>query len=397
MKRLILYVLIFFIAVALSPLLIGEKGYILIAMGDITVESTVVTASILLCLVFIGLLLLLKVFRGSIRLGKGAWYKVAFASKRKALRQFKQGVAAYILEDYPQAEKLLVKSANNSNMNSVAYLMAADSAQKQASTANTEYYLECLSQEQLAEKSQGLEHVLVTIKQQLNLKNYHKARALVDEYHQHIGHDARLLSLEIELSITEQRFDNAIEYLNKARKEKTILAENIARWESIIYGGKFTQLITKSDHGQLATYWQKIPRKIKQSEAVLLSYCQVLAEHQITTSLNALLLPAFKGNTSDSFLKKTRTLPLTNPDSLLVEVQKQLHKDNKSTKWLASLGFLAYAGQQYDMSVKAFTTLFKHEDYQPDHQDIILYSKALMANNQHQQASELLLSLTDKL
>ncbi|MFT6209211.1 MAG: HemY protein, partial [Colwellia sp.] len=37
MKKLILWILIFFAAVAISPLLINEKGYILIAMGDLTI------------------------------------------------------------------------------------------------------------------------------------------------------------------------------------------------------------------------------------------------------------------------------------------------------------------------------------------------------------------------
>ena len=55
MKRLVVLILLFFAAVAISPLLINEKGYILIAMGDLTVESTVVTAVIMLILIFIGL------------------------------------------------------------------------------------------------------------------------------------------------------------------------------------------------------------------------------------------------------------------------------------------------------------------------------------------------------
>ena len=117
MKRLIILILIFFAAVAISPLLINVKGYILIAMGDITVESTVVTAIIMLVLVFIGLLLSLKVFRGSWQLGLGTWHKIAFASRRRGLRDLKKGMTAYVLDDYSQAEHLLAKSAEPSQLN----------------------------------------------------------------------------------------------------------------------------------------------------------------------------------------------------------------------------------------------------------------------------------------
>ena len=34
MKRLLIFIVLFFIAIAISPFLIDEKGYILIKMGD---------------------------------------------------------------------------------------------------------------------------------------------------------------------------------------------------------------------------------------------------------------------------------------------------------------------------------------------------------------------------
>ena len=100
MKRLLIVVLLFLSAVAFSPILIGEKGYILIAMGDLTIKSTVVTASIMLILSFIALLMVLKFFRGGLNFSFAAWNKIAFANRRKALRDLNKGIAAYVLGDY---------------------------------------------------------------------------------------------------------------------------------------------------------------------------------------------------------------------------------------------------------------------------------------------------------
>ena len=109
MKRLLLLLLLIFAAVALSPILIDEKGYILIAMGDLTVESTVVTATIMLVLTFMALLIALKVFRGSLHFSFAAWNKIAFASRRRAMRDLNKGIAAYVLGDYKQIRTLISK------------------------------------------------------------------------------------------------------------------------------------------------------------------------------------------------------------------------------------------------------------------------------------------------
>ncbi len=293
-----------FFAVAISPLLIGEKGYILISMGNITIESTVVTASIFLIILFIALLMSLKVFRGGIRLGKGTWFRVTTAGKRKAQRQFKQGVATYLLEDYAEAEHLLAKSADNSGMASVAYSLAAFAAQQQSVDANTEYYLDCLSKE--ASSSDSLEQVLVIIKQQLKLKNYTKARTLIDDYHKHIGHDSRLLVLEIELRLIEKCFEHVIAYLPKAEKNKKVNQALLYRWQYQAYLGQFEHLITQGDQTKLVNYWQDLARKIQHKQSVVLAYCHVLAKHQLTQSLEQVLLPALKFDASMEFVKQLR-------------------------------------------------------------------------------------------
>lgn len=388
MKRLVLFFVLFFAAVAISPLLIGEKGYILISMGNITIESTVVTASIFLIILFIALLMSLKVFRGGIRLGKGTWFRVTTASKRKAQRQFKQGVATYLLEDYAEAEHLLAKSADNSGMASVAYSLAAFAAQQQSADANTEYYLDCLSKE--ASSSDSLEQVLVIIKQQLKLKNYTKARTLIDDYHKHIGHDSRLLALEIELSLIEQRFEHVIAYLPKAVKNKKVNQALLYRWQYQAYLGQFEHLITQGDQTKLVNYWQDLARKIQHKQSVVLAYCHVLAKHQLTQSLEQVLLPALKFDASMEFVKQLRFLPIGQCQGLITLVQKHLHKDNHSSQWLSCLGFLAFADKQFDMAAKAYASLF-HQEGGYDQQDALLYAKVLMAKNEHQQANQLLL------
>ncbi|MBA6263358.1 heme biosynthesis HemY N-terminal domain-containing protein [Colwellia sp. Bg11-12] len=390
MKKLILWILIFFAAVAISPLLINEKGYILIAMGDLTIESTVVTVGIMLTLLFVALAFSLKLVRGSLRLGFSGWNKIAFANRRRALKDFNRGIAAFILEDHQQAEHLLAKAAEPSMFARTAYLMAAAASSKQSLRSNTNHYLSLLAQEDHTVKTSGLESILVTIKLLMLQEDFTQARTIIDEHHKHIGHDARLLSLEIELSLHEKRFNYVIEQLVSARKQKTITDEKIAQWEAIAFYGAFSDTIRQESNDSLAQMWQKIARKLKQRESILLAYCQVLAEHKIIEPLNKILLPVIKKGVDDAFLKKIRQLPISATDELMSAVQKHLHHDPHSGKWLSCLANLAAKAQQLPMAEKAFNSLVNLEAKQYDSIDLLTFSHVLEQQGEYKKANQVL-------
>jgi len=395
MKRLLVLLILFFAAVAISPMLINEKGYILIAMGDLTIESTVITACIMLIILFVALLILLKAFRGGLKLGLGTWDKLIFANRRKALRQFNQGIAAYALEDYAQAEKLLAKCADATQFQQTAYLLAASAAQKQALTSNSNHYLLALEDHGQTLKSVGLEGVLIKIKLLLAQDSYNKenlaqARILIDEHHKHIGHDARLLSLEIDLCLSESRFESAVDYLTSARKQKEIAQSSINNWEARAYYGAFNNLLIQKDNNSLTLYWKKLARKVKESEAVLFAYCLVLAEQNIVEPLNKILVKPLKKDASSSFLHQLRTLPLKQTDELIIIVQKHLHNDQQNPKWLSCLAHLALKGGQWQMAEKAFHSLLNLEGERYDQLDLTAFAKTLEQQGEYQNANQLL-------
>jgi len=396
MIRIILGLVIFLAAMAISPFLIDEKGYILIAMGDLTIELTVLSAGIMLTLLFIALIISLKLLRGGLNFSFGTWNKIAFAGQRRAIANFNKGLAAYMLEDYSQAEELFSKSAIPSKRKQSAYLLAASASAKQALDSNTNHYLALLDKETTKLKDVGLESVIVNIKLLMNqdkAETYEKARAIINENHKQIGHDPRLLALEIDLCLIEQRFDQAIQYLVSARKEKTITDARVKEWEKTAFYLSFTHSIVKHDKDTLQSNWQGLSRKVKQREGVLLAYCSVLAEHEITEPLNKLLIPLFKKSPSSEFLKQIRDLPIKQADELIAIVQKQLHKNVHSGKWLSCLGHLALVSGQFSMAEKAFGSLLKLEDedygVQYDLKDLQALAKAHSYQGQYQAANDI--------
>ncbi|MGB2742656.1 MAG: heme biosynthesis HemY N-terminal domain-containing protein [Cognaticolwellia sp.] len=390
MKRLLLLLVLFLAVVIITPMLIGEKGYILIAIGDFAIESTVITAIITLSLCFLILLITIKFFRGGFSFGFAAWNKIAFASRRRALRDFNKGIAAYVLGDYKQAEHLLAKSADTSSLEHIAYLVAADAAQKQALKPNTDHYLNLLEKTTNTLKESGLEAVLIKIKLLIGQQNYQQARTVIDQHHKHIGHDARLLRLEIELSLIEQRFDYVIKQLSIAQKQKSITSQTIMQWQQQAFYGAFDNQIKQHDNNALVEYWQQLPKKTKQSETVVLAYCKVLAENQVNEPLATLLLPIIKKGTEINLLKAVRTLPITHAEKLMAAAQKHLHSEPQSALWLSLVAHFATASLQWSLAEKAFNSLVNLENKQYDNIDLLVFSQVLEHQGLLEKANQVL-------
>lgn len=389
MIRFIALIILFFAVLALSPLLIDEKGYILIAMGETIIELTILSAIILFTLFSISAFIIYKLLRGGFKVSFKAWNTLAFASRRRGIANFNKGLAAYMLEDYQGAEKLFAKSAEPAKRQQSAYLLAAAASAKQQLDVNTNHYLTLLEQE--TAKSTDLASVVVKVKLLMNQGSseaYSKARTLIDENHKQIGHDPRLLSLEIDLCLIEKRFETAVDYLTIARKDKTISEETIQAWEEKAFYGAFNHIILQQDQEKLQAYWNSVGRKVKQREAVLFAYCQVLAEQNITDPLIKLISPLLKKQPNARFLKQLRSLPIKQSEPLIAIVQKHLHNNSQSPQWLSCLGHLALMSEQWLMAEKAFGSLVKLEGQQYDKQDLQAFAKALTEEGQHQAANE---------
>ena len=402
MIRFIIIIVLFFAMLALSPLLIDEKGYILIAMGETIIELTVLSASILFMLFAISAFVIFKMLRGGFNISFKAWRTVAFAGRKRGIANFNKGLTAYMLEDYQNAEQLFAKSAEPAKRQQSAYLLAAAASAKQQLDANTNHYLALLEEVSAKNSDSDLASVIVKIKLLMNQgrsEAYAKARALIDENHKQIGHDVRLLALEIDLCLIETRFEAAVSWLTSARKQKSIDNDVIQAWEEKAYYGAFNDIITKQDQTSLETYWKALDRKTKHREAVLFSYCQVLAEQNITDPLISIITPILNKQPSVRFLKHLRTLPIKQSEPLLAIAQKHLHNDKHNAQWLSCLGHLAVMCEQWSMAEKAFRSLLKleanHQEKQYDKQDLQAFAKALMEEGQHKAANEVWVKVND--
>lgn len=142
MLRYLLLLLVTAAALIAGPLVAGNKGYVLIAIGQYTIEMTVISA----CLLAVGLYVLLLItesllsrlfgLRGATR----RW--VHRRRQRKTGLQLGNGLQALLEGRHAQAEKLLLASSAHGEEQSIRLLAAALAAHAQGASDRRDDYLQ---------------------------------------------------------------------------------------------------------------------------------------------------------------------------------------------------------------------------------------------------------------
>ncbi len=385
MFKVVLVFLLLLLVGSSAPFLIEDKGYVLISLGSYTYELTVVSLVVLLVMFLVVTGILIWGLKIGFKFGQVAWLKVLFSSKNKAIKNFQQGIAAYLIGDFARAEKLMANSADRCGMTNTALLIGAEASHKLNDTAKTENYLKRLESDEQAQKNFSFETLLAAGRLNLADKQFLKARTILDENHKLLGHDHRLQSLDIEVSIHEERFLPAIEALRKLRKNKHVNQQDLYDWEFRAFSGHFQTLIVETNVDAVVNFFDGLSRKEKRSEGIVLAYIHCLNEHGLTDKLEKVIIPLIKKGASPSFINRIKVLPMSHSQHSIDAVQRILLKDPHNVMWLSTLAHLCAENQDYDKAQKAFMALFKIEQ---NAYDLKRYARLLNDMGEFRQASE---------
>ena len=147
MIRLIVLVAAMVAGLIFGPQASGNKGYVLISLGNYTVESSV-TSAVILAVLFYGALLIVEWLLGRVfglRRKTLGWY--GSRRRRKANQQTVAATLAMAEGHYSQAEKLMLKGASNSDTPLLNYLSAAKAAQARGDDVRRDQYLQKAQEE----------------------------------------------------------------------------------------------------------------------------------------------------------------------------------------------------------------------------------------------------------
>lgn len=336
MIRLFLLLVIIGAAMVCGPLLAGNKGYVLIAIGDYTIEMTVISAGILALLLY-GVLwcterLLLRLFhiKGSTR----RWFSER--RRRKARERTLAGTLALAEGQFQQAETLMRKSAPDSDQALLNYLSAAEAAQAQGQTERRDAYLQ-----QAAEQHPRASLAVSLIRARLLLrqKQYSEAETLLQSLDQAHPQHAVIQQLLKECYLALGHWSQLLALLPQLSKRKQLSADELQQLQQQIYPPLFTERAASAGRDGVMALWQELPRALRQDATTQAAAAMALIGLGDEVQAQEILLEGVRRALSPSLLAVVPQLQQPAP-KLLAQLQKSEQSAEPSADLLQAIGIL---------------------------------------------------------
>lgn len=335
MIRIIILVAAMVAGLIFGPQASGNKGYVLIALGNYTIESSV-TSAVILAVLFYGALLIVEWLLGRVfglRRKTLGWY--GSRRRRKANQQTVAATLAMAEGHYSQAEKLLIKGASNSDIPLLNYLAAAKAAQARGDDIRRDHYLQ-----KAQEENPKAELALTLTQTQLQIEQgqYDTALAMLESVYALNPRHPMVLDQLRQVRLARQEWSALCDLIPALHKVGKLTPQQEEDLLQQAWTGRLQQAAGSLE--TLKAVWQDLPRKLRLEQALLACYGDLLRQLGADGEAATLWQEALRKQPMPQLLARLPRLKLDNYQPLLALLQKQRGQPEVDTA-LAQLYLLA--------------------------------------------------------
>ncbi|MGI2172019.1 heme biosynthesis HemY N-terminal domain-containing protein [Shewanella sp. MF05960] len=200
MIKTLVYVLLILIGLCVSPLIIGQSGYVYIAIGEYQIETSLVAAVVGLIFFYFALQLVEWLLVLLLNIILSSRYLPAKWRQKTAKKQTLIGALAIAEEDWPAAETAMAKGAQQGEIPLLNLFAAARAAHYQGKTTARDHYLTQAEKNPIAKTAVETSRARYFIKQ----GDLVKARTIVDRLSPTSKSSAPVLRLAVDLYQQQQ-------------------------------------------------------------------------------------------------------------------------------------------------------------------------------------------------
>ncbi|MDX1593006.1 MAG: heme biosynthesis protein HemY [Gammaproteobacteria bacterium] len=351
MKFLLFLLLILFAATAAALLLLSDAGYVLIAVGDWTVEMSLAVLAVLILFAFAVLYYALRLAGGARRLPRrvGQWRE--HRRHRKARRNLTEGLLAYAEGEWDQAERRLLQRADDSETPLLHYLSAARAAQEQGADDRRDHYLR-LAHETLPEAALAIG--LTQAELQLEHGQLEQAEATLDHLMRRAPRHRQVLKLQARLLLELGAWERLAALLPELRRRRAVPAGEYGVLELKVHGELLDEAASERDADHLAKTWRGVPKELRGNELLLQTYARHLIDLQRGDLAEPLLRDALNRRMSDRLARLYGLVDGGKPARQLEVAEGWLAGDARNPVLLLTVGRLAMRNKLWGKARSAF-------------------------------------------
>ena len=375
MVKLYLFSLLAIVLALLVSLYLGfpsDPGYLLIAFGSTTFETSLFALLVAVTVLYLVIKLILIVFHwinpwNLIRFGRNYKEHLRAKSRSKTI----EGLLYFTRGNWESSYNLLKKGMKDSDASIVNYLAAAYAAYQQG---NKEAWMNCL--ETAKNKYPAARSTINSLKAQLLFKSnqLEQCVAVLQQMKTSSLNDASLLQLlkDVYLKLNDwEQLENLLPALEKnsvvdgleaEQIRVRIFMENLYRISS--------RRVDFSDveiSAQLEKAWKKGTASYKQDEKIVKHYADILFKLDQKEQAGKAIEVALNKNWSDELIKRYGELDFGTPHQQLLIAESWIQKRPGNARLLVALGRLAMrnelwgkAREYFDTSIEISSTAEAH-------------------------------------
>jgi len=330
------------IVLALAPLAIGEKGYVLIALNNWTIEGTIVSFGIMLAMASVGIFVVYKLVSYLWSLYGNTKFRFTSRNEKKKLDNLQQGLWASLSGDHMTASKLLAKSSVPNGWQGLSQATAAKAALAQG---NKSQALDLLNN--LDEQDQKYAAQLF-----VELEQVEVAQLLLEPVAKNKKSSSIELNLYSQLLIQQKKWTELGELFPQLEKKKVL---NDVQWLAV-----FKSYFSETNIEQAKKRYNQLSRHLKvQANNTYLKALLVLGE---TKDIEAELIKMLKKERYVELLEILAASSNYQCSKLQGLVQQALKKHPEQPELLLCLAYIAKAQQDNALAAKVFKAVFSQSD-----------------------------------
>ena len=339
----------------------GDPGYLLIAFGSTTFETSLFALLVAFIVLYVVIKLILIVLRWInpwhlIRFGRNYKENLRANSRSKTI----EGLLYFTRGSWESSYNLLKKGMKDSDASVVNYLAAAYAAHQQE---NKEAWMNCL--ETAEEKYPAARSTINSLKAQLLFKSnqLEQCVAVLQQMKTRSLNDASLLQLlkEVYLKLNDweqlEKLLPALEKNNVIDNEEAGLIRVRIFMENLYWTSNQRVDFSNAELGaQLEKAWKKGPAFYKQDERIVKHYVEILFKLDQKEQAGKAIEVALNKNWSDELIKRYGELDFGTPHRQLIIAESWIQGRPGNASLLVTLGRLAMRNELWGKAREYFDT-----------------------------------------
>jgi HemY protein len=360
MRKLFLLLLIaLLLGVGVVAVIETDPGYVLVAYGNYTVETSLWVGLLILALFTLVIYAVVRLFRRLIGGQHSLTSWLGSRRSRASSRLTTRGLISYIEGNWQRARKQLLRGARNSEAPLVNYLMAARASYRLNEPDKMREYLGAAEE---AEAEAGIAVELTQAELKLHARQYEQALATLVRARRNAGRHPYVLDLLHRAYYGLKDWEQLAQLLPELKKYKVLDNEAAARLEREIYTSLLAAGARADDDGDaLRAAWQSMPGHLKQDETALAGYVALLVNKGNHAAAEKVINRALKHRWDSNLVRQYGYLESEHPARQLTQAESWLSAHTDDPQLLLCLGRLAAREKLWGKSRDYFESAYRLE------------------------------------